>query len=70
LAGTEITLAVRGEIYQQVGAFPPAPDDRRTYTVHADNVVFTPAFGPPLGGAHPVQLIVNGAESQPFWVEV
>jgi uncharacterized protein DUF4255 len=70
LAGTEVTLAVRGNVYEQVGAFPPAPDDRGTFTVHSDHVIFTPDFGPPLDGAHPVQLIVNGAESQPFWVEL
>ncbi len=68
--GTEITLAVRGNVYQPVAAFPAAPDDRGTYTVAANTVVFTPDFGPPLDGAHPVQLIVNSAEAQPFWVEI
>ena len=68
--GTEVTLAVRGNVYRQVAAFPPAPDDRGTFTVQTDHVIFTPDFGPPLDGAHPLQLIVNGAEAQPFWVEI
>jgi len=65
--GTDITLAVRGNVYQQV-AVPPAPAGM--YTVAADHVIFGPDFGPVLDGAHPVQLIVNGAEAQPFWVEI
>ena len=69
-AGLDIDLAVSGQVYRQVNAFPAPPADRGTFQVFATHVLFTPHFDPPFTGAHPVQLIVNGAESQPYWVEV
>lgn len=68
--GHDVGLAVGGRPYEAVAAFPPAPEDRATFRVFAHHVIFTPHLGPPFTGVHPVQLVVNGAESQPFWVEV
>lgn len=67
--GTTVGLAVSGQLYRRVNAFPAAPADRGTFRVTATRVTFTP-LAPPLTGTHPVQLVVNGAESQPFWVEL
>jgi len=68
--GQDVDLAVAGRPYEQVAAFPAPPEDRGTFRVLSDHVIFALHFAAPFTGAHPVQLVVNGAESQPFWVEV
>jgi hypothetical protein len=64
-----VTLAVAGEYYTNA-APAPAPTGPGTFVVTAAQVVFQPAFPAPFSGAHPVQLFVDGAESQPYWIEV
>ena len=59
------------------GHFHPPKADAKpqgTLTVNmgtATNVnVFRARFDPAVAGAHPFRLIVEGAESQPFWIEL
>jgi hypothetical protein len=33
-------------------------------------LVLQPLFNPLVPGFHAVRLIVNGAEAQPFWIEI
>jgi len=70
LTTVDIGLAVSGEYYTNVSAAAAAPTGPGTFVVTATQVVFQPFFASPFTGAHPVQLFANGAESQPFWIEV
>lgn len=67
-ADLDVQLAVDGVIYGELGAFAGTPDDAGHFVrVAPDEVSFQPAFAIVAGEAHPVRLVVNGAESQPFW---
>jgi len=68
--GTEIALAVGGEIYALQSPLPVPPADQGLYEIFPGHILFGPLFNPAGPSAHPVQLIVNGCESNPIWVEV
>ncbi|MGJ8616715.1 MAG: DUF4255 domain-containing protein [Sulfitobacter sp.] len=64
----DVTLAVGGEYYtRDVVAAPTGPG---TFFVNAAQITFQPHLPLPFSGAHAVQLFVDGAESQPYWIEV
>lgn len=64
----DVQLAVDGLLYTEVAAFAGnAAADAGHFRRVADGVEFHPVFAPAAGSAHPVRLVVNGAESQPFW---
>lgn len=66
-----VEVIVGGEAYVRANAFSGVPaDDAGLFTVAADRVTIQPLFDIGTPGLHPVQIIVNGAESQPFWLEV
>jgi hypothetical protein len=66
-ADLRVEVTVDGEAYVRTDAFSDTDDDEGLFTVAADHVVVHPLFDPAVAGLHPVLLIVDGAESQPFW---
>ena len=68
-AELEVQLVVDGVVYQELGVFSGvAAADRGRIVRQAGQVEFHPLFDPLQPGVHPVRLVINGAESQPFWV--
>lgn len=66
-----VEVVVGGEAYVRTNAFSGVPaDDAGLFTVAIGRVTIQPLFDIATPGLHPVQLIVDGAESQPFWLEV
>lgn len=68
--GTEIALAIGGEILSPDAALAPMPAGQGFFQVFANRILFGPIFNPAIAAAYPVQLVLNGVEAQPFWVEV
>jgi hypothetical protein len=69
-AGLDAQLSVDGEIYDEATAFTGnAATDRGGFIRQAGQVEFHPLFNPATPASHPVRLILNGAESQPFWFD-
>jgi hypothetical protein len=68
--GLRVDLVVGGDAYLRVDAFTGnAAADEGTFTVSSDRVTLQPLFDASVAAVHPVQLIVDGASSQPFWLE-
>lgn len=68
-ADLEVQLVVDGIIYDEAAAFANVPaQDRGLFVRQAGQLEFHPLFDPAVAGAHPLRLIINGAESQPFWI--
>ncbi len=66
-----VEVNVDGEAYLRTNAFSGVPaDDEGLFTAAADRVTIQPLFDTGTPGLHPVQLIVDGAEAQPFWLEI
>ena len=68
-----IQVVVAGEVYTRVGADPPTNAKEFFVANSPSNLIrirphFPVAVTQP--EAHPVLLIVNGAESAPFWIEL
>ncbi len=69
-AGLDAQLSVDGEIYDEVTAFSGvAAQDRGSFDRQAGQIEFHPLFNPATTATHSLRLILNGAESQPFWFE-
>ncbi|MEY6434281.1 DUF4255 domain-containing protein [Thioalkalicoccus limnaeus] len=69
-ATLEVQLAIDGIIYDEIPAFADDPvEDRGRYVREAGLLRLHPLFDPTRPGAHPVSLTINGAPSQPFWIE-
>ncbi len=69
-AGLDVQLAIGGELYDETAAFSGvAAQDRGLFQRQAGQIEFHPLFDPTLAGIHPLRLTINGAESQPFWIE-
>jgi Pvc16 N-terminal domain len=67
--GLDVVLAVDGEVYTEVPAFTETlADDVGCFVRLAGELRFQPAFDATIPGTHPLRLVINGAESQPFWV--
>lgn len=66
----EVQLAVDGILYDETAAFADVPaQDRGLFRRQAGELELHPLFDPTATGTHPVRLLINGAESQPFWIE-
>ncbi|MGJ8628246.1 MAG: DUF4255 domain-containing protein [Sulfitobacter sp.] len=64
----DVRLAVGGEYYtRETVAAPTGPG---TFVVTAAQITFQPHQPLPFSGTHPVQIFVDGGESQPYWIEV
>ena len=64
----EVQVIVDGVLYSEtIGFADDPPQDRGHFERQPGQVEFHPLFDPLLAGAHPVRLVINGAESQPFW---
>lgn len=68
-AALDVQLAVDGELYDEAAAFSGVPaQDRGLFVRSPGQLELHPLFNPALAGSHPLRLIINGAESQPFWI--
>jgi hypothetical protein len=65
-------LSIGGDVYWLVAAFAGTPADGGSFRVVNDHTYeAVPLFDPTLAGrTYPVRVSVNGADSQPFWLEV
>jgi len=66
-AGLQVQLLIDGEIYDEANVFANAPADAGLFVRQAGQLEFHPLFNPATAATHPLRLIINGAESQPFW---
>jgi hypothetical protein len=65
----EVQLAIDGILYDEVAGFTGDPaQDRGLFERQPGAVEFHPLFDPATAGTHPVRLVINSAESQPFWI--
>lgn len=67
----DIMVVVDGEAYERYD--PTEPDatfDVGEFEPAGATVDFLARFDPDLPGTHPLRLIVEGAESEPFWIEL
>ncbi|MEM7525551.1 MAG: DUF4255 domain-containing protein [Pseudomonadota bacterium] len=64
----DILLSVDGVAYELLAPADPAAPG--AFSVAAHQLVYTPTPEADAPGAHPVRVVVNGADSQPFWVEI
>lgn len=68
-AALETQLAVDGILYEEVADFAPPPADNRGLFRRLPGAVeLQPLYDAAAPGAHPVRLVINGGESQPFWI--
>jgi hypothetical protein len=67
LEGT-IEVAVDGQTYEYEDAVEPSADGK--FVITADTIIFQSEAVATTPGSHPFRLVVNGADSQPFWIEV
>lgn len=66
--GLDVQLAVDGLLYGELTTFAgDATDNGRFVRVAPDEISFQPAFPIVAGELHPIRVVINGAESQPFW---
>jgi hypothetical protein len=69
-AGLEVQFSIDGELYDEAAVFADDPaQDRGLFQRQAGQIEFHPLFDPAVAGVHPVRLVINGAEAQPFWIE-
>lgn len=67
----DILVVVNGETYARHDpAVPGATFDEGEFQPFDHHLIFRARFDPSLPGTYPVRVIVEGAESQPFWVEL
>lgn len=67
----DIRLIVDGATYERVEVFQPVPAlNDGLFTVAASSITFQPFFDTAVPGVHSVRLAVEGADAQPFWIEV
>jgi hypothetical protein len=67
-----IQVIVGGVVYTSVVEDSPPPLNQGEFLVTSTSITIKPHFDvhPVMATAHPFRLIVNGAESAPFWIEV
>ena len=70
--GLAVQLHVGGDIYDETtsGFADVAAEDRGLFERQPGQIEFHPLFDPLTPGTYPVRLMINGAESQPFWIEI
>ena len=66
-----IDLVIDGDVYTRAGGFDPDPAKNlgRFVVTTAHEITLQPLFAVTPPGAHAARLLVNGVESQPFWIE-
>jgi len=63
----DVQLIIDGIVYDEA-AFTGVPaQDRGRFERQAGQIEFHPLFDPAQSGSHPIRLVINGADSQPFW---
>jgi hypothetical protein len=66
-----VELVVQGDAYVRLPGFSGNPlIDDGAFVVDPAGLVLQPLFNPLAPGFHAVRLVANGAEAQPFWIEV
>lgn len=66
-----IQLAIDGDVYDSAPAFDnDAARDRGHYVREPSTLRFHPLFDPTQSANRSVSLVINGAPSQPFWIEI
>jgi len=71
LPSITVELVVQGDAYVHLAAFTGNPAmDEGAFVVDAAGLVLQPLFNPLAPGFHAVRLMANGAEAQPFWIEI
>ena len=63
----EIEVFVAGQMYSRVAG---APGLKQFKVDTSDTIILGAHFGEDDAGAYPLRLIIRGAESSPFWIEV
>jgi hypothetical protein len=64
-------VVVDGETYARFDpAVPGATFDIGEFEPANDTLEFRARFDPTVTGTHPFRVLVEGAESQPFWIEL
>jgi hypothetical protein len=67
----DIMVVVDGETYARFDpAVPGATFDIGEFEPANDTLEFRARFDPTVTGTHPFRVLVEGAESQPFWIEL
>jgi hypothetical protein len=67
----DILVVVNGENYlRHDSVVPGSTFDIGEFEPFNDTLEFRARFDPTVAGSYPVRVIVEGAESQPFWVEL
>ena len=67
----DILLSVDGAGYTLWEAPNPGdPQPIGTFTVAASQLTYLPLAAANTAGAHSVRVVVNGADTQPFWIEI
>ncbi|MEO9651989.1 MAG: DUF4255 domain-containing protein [Roseobacter sp.] len=67
----DILLSVDGDGYTRWEAQNPGdPQPIGTFSITAHQLVYVPVADANAVGLHTVRLIVNGADAQPFWIEI
>jgi hypothetical protein len=64
----DVQLAIEGLFYDDTPAFADDPADAGLFLQQDGEIEFHPLFDPLQPGTYPVRLVINGAESQPFWI--
>jgi hypothetical protein len=63
----EIQMIIDGEVYQRVAPGPPGAGE---FVVQPSSVLVAATFNVATAGLHSVRLSVEGADAQPFWIEI
>ena len=68
----DMQVIVDGMVYTSVMEDSPPPLNQGEFLVTSTSITIKPHFDvhPVVAAVHPFRLIVNGAESAPFWIEV
>ncbi len=64
----DILLAVDAVGYRLVGATDPAVPE--TFVIGPHEITYRPSPAANASGQHTVRVVVNGADTQPFWIEI
>jgi Pvc16 N-terminal domain len=64
----DILLSVDGRAYRLVT--DPAPTDPGTFTIAAHAMTYAPVPEADTPGDHALRVVIDGADSQPFWVAI
>jgi hypothetical protein len=65
----DILLSVDGTGYARWNGVPPV-QPAGTYTLAASQLTYLPLAAANATGLHTVRVLVNGADTQPFWIEI